>query len=58
MVYNGFITDMVYNVCDYNSPILKKWGYTGFGLSVRYSVVNIGSAQYLEDEWTEIGQIL
>ena len=57
-------------VADY-SPALKKWGYTGFTMSFRrsvlpsfrYSVIplfrpNFISTQYLENELTESDQIL
>ena len=43
----------------YYSPALKKWGYTGFGLSVILSVRhNFVSAQYLENKLIEFDQIL
>ena len=45
------------------SPALKKWGYTGFTMSFRRSVLplfrqNFISTQYLENQFTESDQIL
>ena len=53
------------------SPALKKWGYTGFTMSFRRSVIpsfrysviplfrpNFISTQYLENQFTESDQIL
>ena len=43
----------------YNSPDLKKWDYTGFGLSVIPSVCHdCVSAQYLENKLIYFYQIL
>ena len=53
----------------YYSPALKKWGYTGFTISFRRSVLlchsvmplfrqNFVSTQYLENKLTESDQIL
>ena len=63
-------TQLVYFHTFY-SPALKKWGYTGFTISFRrsvlpsfrYSVIplfrpNFISTQYLENQFTESDQIL
>ena len=67
LFYNAYILPHL----DYYSPALKKWGYTGFTMSFRRSVIpsfrysviplfrpNFISTQYLENQFTESDQIL